>query len=155
MDDEILAEYKQESYDKLVDQWHTNSSVSQIDWDRLYQANYKNNTLYPDATAKYALEERHSNLFETTFNANYNGQLLEKMRLTGGVDVKYSKAQYYKTMSDLLGANQWIDIDQFSERDFSSTDDIVQNDLNNPNRVIKEGDKFGYNNDINIIKAMA
>ena len=93
MDDEILAEYKQDSYDKLVDQWHTNSSVSQIDWDRLYQANYKNNALYPDATAKYALEERHSNLFETTFNANYNGQLLEKMRLTGGVDVKYSKAQ--------------------------------------------------------------
>ena len=71
MDDEILAEYKQDSYDKLVYQWHTNSSVSQLDLDRLYQANYKNHALYPDATAKYALEERPSNLFAPTFTANY------------------------------------------------------------------------------------
>ena len=56
-------------------------------------------------------------------------------------------------MSDLLGANQWIDIDQFSERDFPNNTDIIQNDMNNPNRVIYEGDKFGYNFNVYVKKA--
>lgn len=51
--------------------------------------------------------------------------------------------------------NQWIDKDQFAERDFPSNPDIVQNDLNNPNRVVKKGDIFGYHYDINILHSSA
>jgi hypothetical protein len=58
-------------------------------------------------------------------------------------------------MEDLLGGNQWIDIDQFSERDFPTDPDIIQNDINNPNAIIKKGDVFGYNYDMNILHTSA
>ena len=53
-------------------------------------------------------------------------------------------------MGDVMGGNQWIDIDQFAERDFPSDPNVIQNDLNNPNRIIHKGDIFGYNYDVNI-----
>ena len=94
-------------------------------------------------------------MFETSFNATYNAQANKYLKLTAGIDGKYSNSRNYKTMNDLLGGNQWIDIDQFAERDFSNDADIIQNDLNNPNRVIKVGDVFGYDYDMNIFKASA
>ena len=131
------------------------ASVTQIDWQSLYEANYRNNADNPTGSAKYALEERHNDLFETSFNVTYSGQVSESLKHTAGIEAKYSRGMHYKTMSDLLGANQWIDIDQFSERDFPSNDNIIQNDLNNPNRVIGVGDKFGYNYDMHINKITA
>jgi len=58
-------------------------------------------------------------------------------------------------MEDLLGGSEWIDIDQFAERDFPTDPNIIQNDLNNPNKIIKKGDKFGYDYDINVTHASA
>lgn len=142
-------------YDNLVNLWQTDSSVSQINWDQLYRANHSNNLVNPNGISKYSLEQRHNDLFESTFNANYNGYFLAKLKVTAGIEAKYSKGMHYKTMNDLLGGNQWIDIDQFSERDFPSNPDIIQNDLNNPNRVIREGDRFGYDYEMNIKKASA
>ena len=37
----------------------------------------------------------------------------------------------------------WVDIDQFADRDFSDTT-ISQNDLDVPNKVVEEGDVFGF-----------
>lgn len=62
---------------------------------------------------------------------------------------------HYKTVDDLLGANQWIDIDQFAERDFTDNQDIIQNDLDDPNRAVYKGDKFGYNYNMHVINASA
>lgn len=60
------------------------------------------------------------------------------MKLTAGVEAKYAKDMNYKTMDDLLGGNQWIDIDQFAERDYPANPDIIQNDINNPNRYLSK-----------------
>ncbi|NLO70589.1 MAG: TonB-dependent receptor [Porphyromonadaceae bacterium] len=131
-------------------------NISQVDWHALYDANLRNNVSNPNGTAKYVVERRHSNLMETAFNSNYTNQLTRILKLTAGVEAKIAKDMNYKTMDDLLGGNQWIDIDQFAERDLTGilegmSDDVIQNDLNNPNRVIKKGDKFGYNYDINVL----
>ena len=140
----------------LTHQWQTDPNTSQLNWTRMYRANLTNNDSLPTACAKYALERRHNDLIETTLNSTYVNQINKRLRLTAGIEGKISKAKHYKTMDDLMGANQWVDKDQFAERDYkSSTSPIIQNDLNNPNRVIQVGDIFGYNYDINILHAAA
>lgn len=138
---------------EITEMWKTNPAVSQIDWAALYLANHKNNAIDPNGNAKYIVERRHSNLAELTMNTLYSNEVHSALKLTAGLSLKSSKAMRFKTMEDLLGANQWIDIDQFSERDFPANPNIIQNDLRNPNRIIKEGDVFGYNYDINLQKA--
>jgi hypothetical protein len=140
---------------QITDLWKSDTGVSQINWDALYQANYKNNITNPDGTAKYAVERRHNNLSELAFNSTYSNTLNKSLKLLAGVEAKKSRGIHYKTMDDLLGGNQWIDIDQFAERDFPSDANIIQNDLNNPNRVIHKGDVFGYHYDLNITYASA
>lgn len=134
---------------RLSEIWRNDPTVSQIDWASLYMANHRNNLNNPHASAKYMVERRHTNLSELAINSLFTSQISNFFRLTAGLEFKTSKSMRYKTMEDLLGANQWIDIDQFAERDFPENPNIVQNDLRNPNRVIKEGDVFGYNYDIN------
>ncbi len=56
-------------------------------------------------------------------------------------------------MRDLLGGQYWLDIDPFSDREVTIAPDLLQNDLDNPNRKVYKGDKFGYNYDIHAIKA--
>jgi hypothetical protein len=141
--------------DQITEMWQTDSNVSQIDWAALYQANYRNNAVDPTGSAKYALERRHNDLMETTLNSTYTNQLSRQLKLMAGVEGKISKGMHYKTMDDLMGGNQWIDIDQFAERDFPSNPNVIQNDLNHPNAVIKVGDIFGYNYDINILHGAA
>jgi len=149
--DPVIAAMK----DFMTEQWKTNPVVSQIDWKELYRANYSNNENYPTSSAKYVVERRHNDLMETTLNSTYVNQLSKELKLTAGVEAKYAKGMHYKTMDDLLGGKQWIDIDQFSERDNPVNPDIIQNDLNNPNAVIKKGDVFGYNYNMNIVHGSA
>jgi len=130
--------------------WRTNPDLRQIDWASLYMANYRNNLLVPNGSAKYIIERRHSNLSELAMNSVYTNEITKKLRFTAGLELKSSKAMHYKTIDDLLGANQWIDIDQFAERDFPANTNIIQNDLRNPNRVVGVGDVFGYNYEINL-----
>lgn len=149
-----------EAYDLYTDLWHT-SSFRQINWDALYQANYLNNeanAANPDGTQKgstYILENRHSNQLNFIFSSVLNHRLSDNMSLQAGVSANYTRAHYYKTVRDLLGGQFWLDIDQFSERDFPDNPQMLQNDLNNPNRKVTDGDTFGYNYYINAIQAKA
>ena len=51
----------------------------------------------------------------------------------------------------LLGGDFWIDVDQFAEQDFED-ENIAQNDLLNTNNIIRKGDRFGYDYDIQVNK---
>ena len=149
-----------EAFDMYTDLWHT-SSFRQIDWDALYQANYPNNeanAANPDGTRKgstYILENRHSNQLNFILSSVLNHRLTDNMSLQAGISANYTRAHYYKSIRDLLGGEFWLDIDQFSERDFPDNPELLQNDLNNPNRHVTDGDVFGYNYYINAIQAKA
>ena len=57
------------------------------------------------------------------------------------------------TIKDLLGGEFWVDVDPFSDRDMydpSANTDILQNDLDNPNRKVVKGDRFGYDYNIQV-----
>ena len=67
--------------------------------------------------------------------------------------INLTNNNYFQRITDLLGGSFWVDINQFAQRDFPQIIDAYQNDLNHPNRIVKTGDKYGYNYNININKA--
>jgi len=136
-----------------TDRWTSESEYTQIRWDDLYQTNYMNNYLANQTGEQkgstYILEKRHSNQSSFTLSSTLNMRMNDNLTMQGGGNVNYTISSYYKTIKDLLGGLYWLDIDQYSERDFPSDADLAQNDLNNPNRQVKVGDRFGY--DYNIL----
>lgn len=132
--------------------WVLDESFRQINWDKLYQTNYLNNEQYAttgvEKGSTFILEKRHSNQLNTMFNSVLNARLTDHITLQAGVGANWSKSSYYKTIKDLLGGKYWIDTDQFSERDYPNDKDMLQNDLNNPNRKVGVGDRFGYDYDV-------
>lgn len=151
----------QETFDFYTDLWKNNESVRQINWDNIYYANKMNSiqNQTPGVTEKqgssYILENRHSNQFNVMFNSMLNHRINDHMSLQAGVGFNYTKASYFKTVRDLLGGEFWLDVDKYSERDFPDRPEMLQNDLNNPNRMVKKGDHFGYDYDINAIQTNA
>ena len=139
--------------------WRTDDSFRQIDWAGLYQTNYLNN-LQADETgvskgATYIIEKRHSNQLNTMFNSVLNARLNDYMTLQAGVGANWSRSSYYKTIKDLLGGRYWTDTDQFSERDYPNDKQMLQNDMNHPNRKVLVDDRFGYDYDVNSFSANA
>ncbi len=135
-----------ESANLRQNMWMTDESYRQINWDRLYQTNYLANT--KGERGNYMIENRLNNQQVITLSSVLNYKFDDNWKLDGGVEAQSTKGMHYKIVDDLLGANEWIDIDQFGERDNPGDLDFMQNDLNNPNRKVNVGDKFGYDYDI-------
>ncbi|MDE7407102.1 MAG: TonB-dependent receptor, partial [Muribaculaceae bacterium] len=152
----------EEMYDLYTDLWMHNQSVSQINWDNLYRANYAINDYNADPAnadrkrgAAYIQENRHSNQFNVMFNSTLNHRLNDYMALQAGVGANYTSAAYYKTVRDLLGGEYWLDVDMYTEGNYPENPNIAINDLNNPMAKAVEGDKFGYWYNLNALNVNA
>ncbi len=135
----------------------------QINWDALYTTNYNSFDVVKDAfgitgnnvsgkRSHYIVEERVVNTLKYIFNSTLNTTLSDHASLSAGITYQSQRNNYYKRVDDLLGGEFYVDVNQFGERDFPSNPGAAQNNLNIPNRILGEGDKFGYNYDINIKK---
>ena len=146
-----------EAFDAYYDRWTSESEYTQIMWDNLYQTNYLNNYLADETGVErgstYILEKRHSNQSNFTLSTVLNKRFSNQLTMQTGANANYSISSYYKTIKDLLGGRYWLDIDNFSERDFPDNPDMAQNDLDNPNGKVVKGDRFGYDYDILTTKA--
>ena len=143
--------------DMYTERWTSESEYTQIRWDNLYNINYMNNHL-ADQTGEekgstYMLEKRHSNQSSFTLSSVLNKRFSNQLTMQTGANANYTVSSYYKTIKDLLGGRYWLDVDQYSERDFPDNADMAQNDMNNPNRKILKGDRFGYDYDLLTFKA--
>ena len=152
-------------YTTMVNQWTSrDNNATQIDWDALYAANYANNVNNPDGSARYMVERRHNDIQEAVANAVYRNTSVENMTATIGLDLKAAQGIHYKSVDDLLGGKQWVDVDPFAERDIkelatnigltqADIENVKQNDLRNPNAKVGEKDRFGYDYRINMMSA--
>ncbi|GIV40838.1 MAG: TonB-dependent receptor [Vicingaceae bacterium] len=139
---------------QLTYNWQNDPNTSQINWNALYQANYKNlyqvnnangingNTI-EGLRSKYILEEYRTDPFLLGFNGYFRHYLKDNLKLSGGLNAEKYSSDNYKRLADLLGGDFWLDVDQFAEQDFADPN-AAQNDLNTPNRVVKENDVYGY-----------
>ncbi len=122
----------------------------QVDWLSMYQANTSNAGVGKNAI--YALYEDRNDDKQLTFNSILTSELTDNIQLNASVNYRSLRSENFAEMIDLLGANGYIDVDGFAE-DIST----AENDLNNPGRVIQEGDRFRYNFNLNadVISAFA
>ena len=120
--------------------WAGDPAVSQINWEHLYDVN---NTS-PDKRASYILEDRVVSVKRWLASAIFTAAINNQIRITAGVSSQRQGNHYYKQVNDLLGGMFYVDINQFAERDFPGDRQVIQNDLNRPDRQLLQGDRFGY-----------
>ncbi len=134
--------------------WTSGKSHRQIDWDAMYHANAAQNAM-GNGEALYYMENRHTDQLGFNLGSTLKRDMKDYGRITAGVNLSTNKGMHYKTLRDLMGARQYTDVDKFSVRDYGINSPMIQNDLDNPNKLINEGDKFGYNYNIYVNKAHA
>ncbi|MCB0557966.1 MAG: TonB-dependent receptor [Lewinellaceae bacterium] len=135
----------------------------QVPWDELYDAN-RNSQLdekfsylldgqeYTGKWSQYMVEDRRYDTREMNFYSNYQHAITSQFTLSGGISYQAQTVETFKTVEDLLGGDFFLNVDAFAVRDFSDDFDIQQNDLNNPSEIVRQGDVFGYNYDIDVRK---
>ena len=157
-----LPSYYQETdpglFSSRQEVWRNDPTARQIDWDQMYFANGKNLYTVQNANgtgesitgnrSKYILEEMRADPVRVGINSVWNKQIDDSRHLTVGGSINHQRTHYFKTVEDLLGGEFWVDIDQFADRDFNDTL-ISLNDLDRPNKVVEEGDVFGWDYYIN------
>ena len=153
----------QADYNQILQGWQQNNpNTTQLNWDLMYNANYNNLYTQNDIggeggnsltarRSKYILEEYRLDPRHYGFNSFGKWNVNENSNLNFGVSISNYKSKNFRLLNDLLGGDYWVDIDQFALRDFDDPN-LAQNDLQNPNKIIKVGDVFGYNYDIHINK---
>jgi len=137
----------QATADALRAQYVANPEQLQLDWDNFYEVNrnsYDESISSTETRAKYIVEERRYDTKQFNFNSIYRNFLNENVTLNAGVNGQYYIGHNYKILNDLLGADYYVDVDQFALRDSAQNEDFYQNDLDNPNAELSEGDVFGY-----------
>jgi CarboxypepD_reg-like domain len=114
----------------------------QLDWREMYRINNENIA----NGSRYVLYEDRTDDKTLIANTILSTQLADNIVMNAGGNFAKSKSSNFQNLIDLLGGNYFLDIDTFG-----TTEDQQQPDLNNPARNVVEGDKFGYNYNINAI----
>lgn len=142
----------------ITNNWANNS---QINWDKLIAMNRANLYVLPsqlgqgivsnETRARYILENKIEDLNNFGINSVYNKRI-NSFFISVGFNANSYKNRKYKELEDLLGASYWLDYDQFAQ---NLGIDVVyqQNNIDEPDKKIKKGDKFGYDYLINVNKA--
>lgn len=109
---------------------------SQIDWNAMYIANQ--NSADPGKSV-YALYEDRVDDKLWSANSILNSSVSDNLTINAGANFRRLKSNNFQNLLDLMGGQYFLDIDPF----FAGN--AAQTDLNNPNRQVVEGDKYGYN----------
>ena len=152
-----------EQFEQLYSQ---NPDARQIDWADMYESNRQFYDVIENADgidghtvsgfrAAYLLEDRRYDSDKLNFNTILQAEVSNQVDIRGGFTWQSFHGHNFKKIVDLLGADFHVNVDQFASRDSLQNNDFIQNDLNNPNQVVKEGDIFGYDYNTDIRQAKA
>ncbi|HRI00557.1 MAG TPA: hypothetical protein PK006_05855 [Saprospiraceae bacterium] len=138
---------------QIAEAWKSDLSVSQVDWNSIYQANYNNYNTVLNANgiqdntisgknAAYILLNEHKDPREIEHFLNFD---FDKNKWHGnfGYRMEFVKNHRYTELADLLGADYFLALESFV------TDPSKQNlNAEIPNYVAKKGDKINF--DVNM-----
>jgi hypothetical protein len=118
----------------------------QINWDSMYRINTdlvgidaNGNEIRTPGKSKYVLYEDRTDDKLYTANTILSSKISDNIVMNAGASYSMLKSANFQYLTDLLGGAYYSDIDPFQ------TGSAQQTDINNPNREVREGDKFGYN----------
>ena len=119
----------------------------QLNWNQLYEANATlrnqgGNSLY--AIQSDVIEDK-----QLSFNTILDADLADNIRLNAALNYRSLNSQNYARIEDLLGGTGYLDVDFFAEETPNTAgatlEEVAQSDLRNPNRIVREGDRYKYN----------
>ena len=109
----------------------------QLSWDELYQTN----SMVQNSIAKYALMKDVSKNRQINLSSLFRNNTSGFLKWHAKIDYTRYRSEKYAQMVDILGAASYLDIDSFYDGNEEGFD---QSDVNNPNRLINEGDRYKY-----------
>ncbi|MDT0555440.1 TonB-dependent receptor [Patiriisocius hiemis] len=109
----------------------------QLDWNSFYEANLVT------GHSTYVIQEDRNDDTELTVNTILNTSLNDNVSLTGSLSYKSLNSENFAELQDLLGGDGFLDIDFFGDGSLQGN-----SDLQNPNRVVQEGERYKYNYEI-------
>ncbi len=129
----------------------------QIDWNAIYSANKSSRDQGHNSI--YVIQEDRVDDKLVTLNSIFDTELNDNIRLNAGINYRYLKSDNYAKIKDLLGGTGFLDIDFFAEETDPSQNitNLAQSNVRTPNRIVKEGDRYKYNYEIeaNVLTAFA
>lgn len=148
----------------VTDAIRNDINLRQVNWQRMYDVNRISKETIQNVNgiagnsvtglrSKYILSENVNNTTRLNFNTYLNTEIGKHIEFMAGASYQYQQNHYFRRVNDLLGGDFFVDLNQFAERDFPSDVLSNQNDLNNPNRLLRKDDKYGYNYKMTISKA--
>ncbi len=145
-----------QAYAQLRDSILANKDRLQINWNKIYQNNYLNydsitnvngisgNTVRGHQST-VVLANDVQDVKKWSLATNLQRSLNEHVTVYTGIDVLAQQTHSYRELADLLGGDYFVNYNQFAAQQYVGNPAYVQNNLKNPNQVIKVGDIYGYN----------
>jgi len=145
-----------EAAESIREQWETEpEKYAQIDWDHLYQMNYANvETIHNvdgiegnDVQGKrsvYVVGDDVDDIRKFSFNTRIEKKFGERVLVHGGLTFITQQTESYRELLDLLGGDFYLNLNSFAIQSDLPEASFAQYDLNNPNRLIRVGDKYNY-----------
>jgi hypothetical protein len=141
------------AWQDAYDYWTADKANRQIQWDKLYFANSQMNAVGGEAA--YYVLARHSNQFALHLGSTLNWDIDPSTKFQAGVQLASNTGQHYQTITDMMGADNLHNVNNYAIGKYVGSDPRVQYDLNNPNANVGVGDRFGYDYNIVVQKATA
>lgn len=141
------------AWQNAYDFWTASEDNRQIQWDELYYANQGQNRAGKDAA--YYIQARHNNHLAMHLGSTLNWDIDRFQKLQGGIQLAHNTGYHYKTLDDMLGAENMHNINNYAIGTYAATANEVQYDLSRPNANLGQGDRYGYDYNIVVQKATA
>jgi len=129
----------------------------QLNWISLYNANA--NLRNQGGNSLYAIQSDVIEDKQLSFNTILDADLADNIRLNAALNYRSLNSQNYARIEDLLGGTGYLDVDFFAEETPNTAgatlEEVAQSDLRNPNRIVREGDRYKYNYELDATIASA
>lgn len=121
-----------------------NVDARQIKWDQLYAANRTQPIGANGRQSSYVTADRVEDAQKFNLNSTINHTFNDMISITGGITYQWEKVRNYKELTDLLGGDYFVNLNNFAIQDFPTNPQVLQNDVLHPNRILHIGDSYGY-----------
>lgn len=139
-----VEEYLRNNPDKL-----------QLDWASFYRSNSNSPYTIENANgiegntvsgniARYMIEDRRYDGTQFSFRSLYQNTINSAFTFQASAQFIGFESRNYKLLDDALGGDFWYDIDRFLLFNTTIDDPAVDNNIEIPNRVVRESEKFEY-----------
>lgn len=121
----------------------------QLDWNSLYDANAiaRNN----GHNSTYIMQEDREDTKQWTANSILTSRVSDHLKLNASLNYRHLSVENFARVDDLLGGKGFLDVDFYADEPSEISGlvtDLAQSDMNNPDRMVKKGDRYKYNYEI-------